>query len=503
MKALFFLTISMLLAINVITPGALAQNQVLNLDGDGDYVIVPDSPSLNPSSALTLEAWIKPNDLTGEFIAKDEGSQRDYILEVIGRKLRFVVWTPGEIFDAPGVVLDEWQHVAGVWDGVEMRAYIDGVQVGSRAHSGELIDTDAVLYIGQKGCFYNGFIDEVRIWNIARTQEELQTAMNTTLQGNEKGLAGYWNFDDGTANDFSKNGNDGKLYGDAQIVEERLPDEFIYKGVGVVVLEDKIAKPGEQFTVNILGRFAEPLHSFAFDLTFAPSVIQAISVKEGSFLSRDGEKSASPLRAYATSWQTPTIDNKNGVISNIRCSRTGGEGVGEKGVLAILTFEAMKMGNTDLTLKNLHLLSSTGEEITSWAKQGKVDVYIYGSISGVVLDEANNRPIKDAKVEVLKDKFSLSVYSVDDGKYTIKNVSVGSFDVTVYRDRYLPQMVKNVQVKEGETTSNVKFMMTLIRPIKMGDKARNFTLTSADSKTINLTDFKDKIVVIGVGNPYT
>ena len=502
MKILFFLTISMLLAISVIVPGTPAQNQVLSLDGDGDYVIVPDSPSLNPSSALTLEAWIKPHALTGEFIAKDEDPQRDYILEVFGQNLRFVVWTPEEIFDTPGIVLDEWQHVAGVWDGVEMRSYIDGVQAGSVMHRGELIDTDAVLYIGQEGCFYNGLLDEVRIWEIARTQEELQTAMNTTLQGNEKGLAGYWNFDDGTVNDSSKNGNDGRLYGDAQIVAERLPDEFIHKGFGVVVLEDKIASPGEQFTVNILGRFAEPLQSFAFDLTFDPSVLRAISIKEGSFLSLD--------RVGATSWQTArilansaTIDNKNGVISNLRCSRTGKEGIREKGVLAIVTFEAMKMGNTDLTLQNLHLLSPTGEEISAWAKHGKVDVYEHGSISGVVLDEANNKPIKGANVGVSQDNFGLSVYSGDDGKYTIKNVPVGSFDVTAYRDRYLPQTVKSVQVKEGKTTPNVLFMMTPLRPIEIGDKARNFTLTSAENKTINLTDFKDKIVVMGVGNPYT
>jgi len=508
MKTLFFLTSAMLLAVGIIVPGVIAQNQVLSLDGDGDYVKVKDSPSLNPSSALTIEAWIKPNDLTGEFIAKDEGEStdyilRDYILELDGEDVRFVISTPEwEIFDAPGVVLYEWQHVAGVWDGVEMRSYINGAQVGSHAQGGELIDTSASLYIGQgDGFFYNGLIDEVRIWNIARTQEDIQATMNTTLKNNEEGLVGYWNFDDGTANDLSKNGNDGKLHGDAQIVAEKLKDEFIHQGVSIVGIEDKIASPGDQFTINIFCRFAEALYSFAFDLTFDPSVLRAVSVKEGTFLSRDG--------GDATSWQPPAIDNKNGVISDIKNSRTGEEGKGAReqlplSVLATATFEAIEMGSTDLTLKNLRLLSPTGEEIQAWTKQGKVDVYIYGSISGVVLNAANNEPIKDAKVEVSKDKSRLSVYSGDDGKYTIKNVPVGSSDVTTYKNRYLSQTVKNVFVKEGETTLNIKFMMTPIRPIKIGDKARNFTLTSADDKTINLADFKEeRIVVMSVGEPYT
>jgi hypothetical protein len=59
--------------------------------------------------------------------------------------------------------------------------------------------------------------DEIRIWNVSRSATEIQGAMNTSLSGDEKGLLGYWNFNDGTA-DLTPNGNDGEMKGDSQIV---------------------------------------------------------------------------------------------------------------------------------------------------------------------------------------------------------------------------------------------------------------------------------------------
>jgi len=62
----------------------------------------------------------------------------------------------------------------------------------------------------------------VRVWNIARTQDEIQVTMNRGLQGNETGLVGYWNFDDNTANDLTQYDNDGTLCGDTYFVESNL-----------------------------------------------------------------------------------------------------------------------------------------------------------------------------------------------------------------------------------------------------------------------------------------
>jgi hypothetical protein len=68
------------------------------------------------------------------------------------------------------------------------------------------------------GEYFHGDIDEIRIWNVARTPEQLRAAMNERLSGKEPGLVAYWPFDDGTPRDLTGNGNNGAIDGSARIV---------------------------------------------------------------------------------------------------------------------------------------------------------------------------------------------------------------------------------------------------------------------------------------------
>jgi len=67
-----------------------------------------------------------------------------------------------------------------------------------------------------------GEIDEVRVWNVARTQKQIRQWMNRRIWGHPEGLVGYWRMDDPlksrTAKDYSGNENDGTLMGDAHFV---------------------------------------------------------------------------------------------------------------------------------------------------------------------------------------------------------------------------------------------------------------------------------------------
>jgi hypothetical protein len=66
--------------------------------------------------------------------------------------------------------------------------------------------------------YFHGEIDEIRIWSVARSPEQIRAAMSGRLSGREPGLVGYWAFDDGTAKDQTGNGNNGVLDGDSRIV---------------------------------------------------------------------------------------------------------------------------------------------------------------------------------------------------------------------------------------------------------------------------------------------
>ncbi len=69
---------------------------------------------------------------------------------------------------------------------------------------------------GEPGTNWNGKIGEIRIWNIVRTQEEIQNFMNQELTGDEEGLLSYWKFDEGEGDvlhDSSPYGNHGTIVG--------------------------------------------------------------------------------------------------------------------------------------------------------------------------------------------------------------------------------------------------------------------------------------------------
>jgi hypothetical protein len=129
-----------------------------------------------------------------------------------------------------------------------------------------------------------------------------------------------------------------------------------------------------------------------------------------------------------------------------------------------------------------------------------------GSITGIVTDSQSEMPIFGAKVEATKEGFSIGIYAVTDenGNFTIKDVPAGDFDLSVSKGKYLPKVVSKINIKEGKVTKDVNIALQLITPIQVGEDARDFSLTSNSNKTLTLSDFKGKsIVIIGVGNPYT
>ena len=227
------------------------------------------------------------------------------------------------------------------------------------------------------------------------------------------------------------------------------------KAAVIFRLEEKIANPGQQFTMNVFVHFAKKLHRVTFDLTFDPEVLQAVSVKEGPFSSRDG--------VDATLWGKPEVNNEKGIITNIQCRRTEKSDVARNaGILATVVFKAIKMGSSEVSPQNLLLLGQNEEEIPAWTRAGPADIFPYGSISGVVRDAESKTPISRAKIEVQNRWLRLGTFghSDKDGKYTIDGVPVGNYGVTAdkYEFGYLPITIE-VHVKQGEITSNVDLEM--------------------------------------------
>lgn len=183
-------------------PGSRAFGDALNLLNNPETtarcVTVADAPSLRLTN-LTLEAWVYYQNDGPEIIL---GKGTDYALAINnsgGQRLN--AYIGGWRNSTSTIPTNTWTHVAVTYDGSNIRFYIDGALDNTIAYAGALGQTATGLAVGcisassQTNAF-DGFIDEARVWNFARTQTEIQETINTTLAGAQTGLAAYWRFDE-------------------------------------------------------------------------------------------------------------------------------------------------------------------------------------------------------------------------------------------------------------------------------------------------------------------
>jgi len=213
-----------------------AQNSALSFDGTDDYVEISANAGFAPTQgSMTIEAMVKPGSGMGSFSrvwGTNLGAGEIYsTISSSNPRFSFRPSIDGGsqvTVDAPSTwTADTWYHVAGVVDGVSQTVYlyIDGVLVGSNSYTGPgILDVNGTndRNIGSainNTAFFSGEIDEVRFWNIARSQQQIEDNMDNELNGNEPGLVAYYDFSDGSGTTLTDQAssnagaNDGTLFG--------------------------------------------------------------------------------------------------------------------------------------------------------------------------------------------------------------------------------------------------------------------------------------------------
>jgi len=225
----------LLVAGGLINSVVAANTHAVDLErGSSQLLSITDGSQtgLDLSSALTIEAWVKLESLptTGQsyvIASKREGvldnRQYSFYVENFGGtdKLTLLITSHGNNVDYVGRIswspsVDTWYHIAATWSNSSQTytAYINGSSIGTDDTSGSnltsIYDGTAEFRIGAEEAveinFFDGLIDEVRVWDVERTQSQIAADMSHELTGSELSLVGYWKLNN-SLNDFTSNGN--------------------------------------------------------------------------------------------------------------------------------------------------------------------------------------------------------------------------------------------------------------------------------------------------------
>jgi hypothetical protein len=210
--------------------GLTQSNVALDFDGSNDIVDVGDVSALNGTSQYTIEMWVKfdsfaPNDTV--FAKRVSDNDRAAMLQVFSADGRLAVAVNnGYAVTSESRNSGTWYHLAVVYDGTQatnaerLKLFVDGspqaltypftgfdvvpattpgtasrFTLGAEYNQTTPVNPGSTIIVP-----FEGAIDELRIWNVARTQMQIQANKDVELIGSETGLELYYNFSEGTPN---------------------------------------------------------------------------------------------------------------------------------------------------------------------------------------------------------------------------------------------------------------------------------------------------------------
>jgi N,N-dimethylformamidase beta subunit-like, C-terminal/Concanavalin A-like lectin/glucanases superfamily/Galactose oxidase-like, Early set domain/Bacterial Ig domain/Glyoxal oxidase N-terminus len=168
----------------------------LSFNGTNAWVTVADNALLHLTNGMTVEAWVKPAAASTDWAAavlKERGTTglayALYATDGANKPPAGYINRSGTDVEAAGatvLALNAWSHLAVTYDGTTIRLYVNGTQAGTKAQTGNINSSTAPLRFGGDsvwGEYFNGLIDEVRVYSTALTAAQIATDMNTPVGG--------------------------------------------------------------------------------------------------------------------------------------------------------------------------------------------------------------------------------------------------------------------------------------------------------------------------------
>ncbi len=198
---------------------ATTHGNMLNFDGIDGHINVPANAVFDFTDNFSVEAWVKISNTTGK---KRIIHKNGWAFGINGDRLDGVIFGVVDFTVSIGnpIAVNTWTHIAFVVQNNNLTYYINGIASGGYNTLNLPATAGIGIDIGFNGLtndeYFKGNMDEVRIWNVARTQAQIRESMHLTLSGGESGLVAYYQFNESTGNAIEAiRGNNGTLIGGA------------------------------------------------------------------------------------------------------------------------------------------------------------------------------------------------------------------------------------------------------------------------------------------------
>lgn len=199
--------------------------QGLDFDGQNDYVRIPGHPTVMNGSPFTFEVSIKPRPNGSQIISiatRGNGDPFYLYIEPMGGGMPGMpgmeegptswiimcdLWSTTfnlnrAAYSINASFFNTWHHIAATYSGTLWTLYVDGVAVSTVPVIGTIANRSAdPLHLGTYQGMWNfpGVMDEVRIWNTARSGADITSNMKKQVAPNSTGLVAYYRFNQGVA----------------------------------------------------------------------------------------------------------------------------------------------------------------------------------------------------------------------------------------------------------------------------------------------------------------
>jgi hypothetical protein len=237
-----FTLLLLIASLKTMSQPCIPNTNSIQFDGFSSEVSISPQNGFDIISSITIEAWINPasfgfDQAQNSIVCKHGWSSGEggYVIRCGGSgELSFniagldtdqvpVSWV--EVISPVNVLsLNTWAHVAGTFDGNQLILYVNGNVVNTLSFAGSIVPSPSYpLAIGRlsdpvwgPARYFDGLMDEVRVWNRALSQAELQAGMNDHIDpASATGLISCWRMNEGanaTLNDIAGSNNGGMIF---------------------------------------------------------------------------------------------------------------------------------------------------------------------------------------------------------------------------------------------------------------------------------------------------